>query len=435
MTDKIKLSELETGKFITLSKVTPTGSLAARKDNNGAIFFYWRYKHDSKSERIKIGLYDSSLPPRSTTPGKNGMFSILAAEIQASELATRHINNISQGGDGFAAIQAQAKVDKAQKKKELLERNAHTFERLYHMYSETLINPKTRADVDCIYRNHIETKHQTLAQKSASTITDEDWADVLREVANKTPRTANKLRSYMMAAYNMALYARTSSEIPVAFKGFKVTSNPIATIKPNSLGNRADKNPLSLEDMRRYWSSIKELAGIKGAILRIHLLSGGLRALQLLRLTHQDLSEHSFTLYDAKGKKAEPTKYTTPITALMNADFEQLKISNPDGFLFSTTGGTIAISQETLLRWAQDAVGDTIENFQIKRIRSGVETLLASRGVGIEIRGRLQSHGVTGVQAKHYDGHDYIKEKAQALAILEFTLTQADGDNLIRLHA
>ena len=143
----------------------------------------------------------------------------------------------------------------------------------------------------------------------------------------------------------------------------------------------------------------------------------------------------TFTLYDAKGKKAEPTKYTTPITALMNADFEQLKISNPDGFLFSTTGGTIAISQETLLRWAQDAVGDTIGNFQIKRIRSGVETLLASRGVGIEIRGRLQSHGVTGVQAKHYDGHDYIKEKAQALAILEFTLTQADGDNLIRLHA
>lgn len=33
-------------------------------------------------------------------------------------------------------------------------------------------------------------------------------------------------------------------------------------------------------------------------------------------------------------------------------------------------------------------------------------------------RSRLQSHGLTGVQARHYDGHDYMPEQRQAIEIL-----------------
>jgi hypothetical protein len=61
-----------------------------------------------------------------------------------------------------------------------------------------------------------------------------------------------------------------------------------------------------------------------------------------------------------------------------------------------------------MARWASDIVGDAIAGFQLKRIRSGIETLLAARRVSREVRGHLQSHGLTGVQARHYDGHDYM---------------------------
>jgi hypothetical protein len=87
-------------------------------------------------------------------------------------------------------------------------------------------------------------------------------------------------------------------------------------------------------------------------------------------------------------------------------------------FAISTTAGKKAVSVRTLAGWAHDVVGDTIEGFQVKRIRSGVETLLAANGVSREIRGHLQSHGLTGVQARHYDGHDYMPEKRQAIEIL-----------------
>ncbi|MDD2179673.1 hypothetical protein OIN59_19715 [Acidovorax sp. D2M1] len=32
-----------------------------------------------------------------------------------------------------------------------------------------------------------------------------------------------------------------------------------------------------------------------------------------------------------------------------------------------------------------------------------------------DIRGRLQSHGIAGVQARHYDEHDYFDEKLESL--------------------
>ena len=49
---------------------------------------------------------------------------------------------------------------------------------------------------------------------------------------------------------------------------------------------------------------------------------------------------------------------------------------------------------------------------------SRAETALAAAGVSRDIRGQLQSHGLAGVQAKHYDDHDYLPEKRRALETL-----------------
>jgi len=63
-------------------------------------------------------------------------------------------------------------------------------------------------------------------------------------------------------------------------------------------------------------------------------------------------------------------------------------------------------------------VGDAIDGLQLKRVRSGVETLLAANRISREIRGHVQSHGTTGIQTRHYDGHDYMLEKREALEVL-----------------
>jgi hypothetical protein len=87
-------------------------------------------------------------------------------------------------------------------------------------------------------------------------------------------------------------------------------------------------------------------------------------------------------------------------------------------FVISTSGGRLPIDPSTASNWARETVGEAIPAFQLKRVRSGVETLLASQGMSREIRGHLQSHGLTGVQYRHYDGHDYLLEKRRALELL-----------------
>ena len=71
----------------------------------------------------------------------------------------------------------------------------------------------------------------------------------------------------------------------------------------------------------------------------------------------------------------------------------------------------------TLSKWAQ-AVPHKIPDFDLKRVRSGVETLLSSLGIVKDDRGELQSHGLSGVQRRHYDAHDYMPEKRRALEVL-----------------
>jgi hypothetical protein len=102
-------------------------------------------------------------------------------------------------------------------------------------------------------------------------------------------------------------------------------------------------------------------------------------------------------------------------------------------YVFSTTKGKKPISARTLTGWAHAIVGAEITGFQLKRIRSGVETLLAREGVSREVRGHLQSHGLTGVQARHYDGHDYMEEKRQALETLFRLLDAPEASNVVQL--
>jgi len=61
-------------------------------------------------------------------------------------------------------------------------------------------------------------------------------------------------------------------------------------------------------------------------------------------------------------------------------------------------------------------------------LRRTVETRLAAARVGSDIRAQLQSHGLGGVQARHYDRHDYLAEKRAALETLYRLATRKAAD-------
>src|SRR3546814_10391202 len=68
-------------------------------------------------------------------------------------------------------------------------------------------------------------------------------------------------------------------------------SNPAAETFPDRKYNKADKRPLTLEELITYWQAIKPIQGIQGAVMRLHLLTGGQRIAQLVRLLVSDIDQ------------------------------------------------------------------------------------------------------------------------------------------------
>lgn len=415
------IKDLAVGTFLTLEKIKPAGSLQARKLTNGAIVFYWRYTFNEKTARVTLGTYDSSLPPKSHD-AVGGRCSILAATRIAEMHAAAHRDSLKEGG--HAATEAKKAADRSRAKAEREARKTHTLERLLTAYCDHLksLGRTAHADARSIFKLHVVDAWPEISALPAGDVTDEQVADMLRRLFDlEKGRTANKLRSYLRAAYEVARKARTNPKVGVAFKAFNISINPAATTQADASANRADKNPLRLGDMRRYWQSIDKAPGIKGALLRLHLLTGAQRIEQLVKLKTADIGDKSILLFDGKGRPGKPARpHPLPLIA---AAQKSLKEAGPLGvYALSTDGGDTHISATTLSNWAvQAATG--IADFQTKRLRSGVETLLASAGVSMEARGRLQSHGVSGVQTTHYDAHDYMPDKRHALEVLYRELT------------
>jgi integrase len=256
-----------------------------------------------------------------------------------------------------------------------------------------------------------------IAALPANQITAEQIADMMRKLLELGKgRTANKLRSYMRSAYQVAKASRSKPSIPIVFKSFKVVTNPAADTEPDESQNKPDKNPLNIHELRTYWKNIKTVPDFKGALLRLHLLTGGQRIEQLVNLRTSDAGDDAILLFDGKGRPGKPAR--PHIIPLIEEAVVALLECGPFGeYALSTDGGETHVSASTLSAWAMEAA-EGIEDFQTKRIRSGVETLLASANISADHRGRLQSHGISGVQSRHYDGHDYMAEKRNALNTL-----------------
>jgi integrase len=410
------INELPVGVFQTLQKIKPSGALQVRKQASTAVAFYWRFSIGTKSERVAIGLYDPSAAPKSLAATTKG-FSVSAAVRAAETLALRHHQHRADGGHP-ALIAAERDAKRAAQAAHQ-QAGQHTLENLLNHYSAHLeqLGRTAHRETRSIFKLHVIQPWPKVAALPAKEVTGEQIADMMRLVTDAGKgRTANKLRSYVRAAYQTAKASRSKASIPLHFKAYNVSHNPAVDTDPDESQNRADKNPLTTDEMRSYWQIIKPMSGFKGAVLRLHLLTGGQRIEQLVRLRTCDIATDSIRLYDGKGRPGKPPRiHSVP---LLPDTQTALQACEPKGeYALSTDGGDTHLAATTLSAWAVEAaVG--IKEFRAKRIRSGVETLLASAEVSSEIRGRLQSHGVAGVQARHYDGYDYMKEKRRALETL-----------------
>lgn len=362
------------------------------------------------------------------TIGKTADWTIEDARKEARRLQTM----LDKGIDPREQEQAQ-KTEKAAKKAAVEANQKYTLQALLEAYTDHLEakgKVKSANAARSVVKVHIQGANPALMEKPAINITSDDVADLIRQAREKgKERTAGVLRSIISAAFSCGRRARYNTEIPVIFKKFGIATNPVDIIDtiPINAGNRT----LSKDELKNYMAALG--TDTIDMALKLALFAGGQRMAELLRAQITDWNDDTKTLrlLDPKGKRRTPREHLLPLGPVAASIVEQLvkqaKAKDTALLLPSSNKKQIHDSQPGP-RITEIAAAMGGEQFNLLDIRRTVETMLASLGVSRDIRAQLLSHGISGVQAQHYDRHDYLKEKHAALMKWERHLSRIASD-------
>lgn len=269
-----------------------------------------------------------------------------------------------------------------------------------------------------------------LANKPAAEISKRDLVMIQRTLLSAGKgRTANKLRSMVRAAYALVLRSDSDATSPAAALDFattgRVDSNPAALLAVAKGFNGTRDRVLTNDELVMLLDHANR-SGTVGLAVRATIFLGGQRIAQLLRATIADVQDDFLVLLDPKGKRDVPRRHPIPLEGMAGAvvteALERAK-SMRTMWLFSSTG-KVQLSPDTVSSYISDVSVEFIRSgistipFRLADLRRTIETRLAGMGVSKDARAYLQSHGLNGVQTRHYDRHDYEQEKRNALRLL-----------------
>jgi integrase len=398
------------------------GRLVAKLSEAGATFYFAYFDPDNKRRFFPIGPYDST--------GKRGK-TLQAARDRAAELSSLYRSGVVNLHEHFARIRdaeerARRNAQEAARRAELEEARS-TLRQLLEAYTGHLhrSGKQSARDAKNIFDLHVFQAAPDLADRKAADISIDDFVSVIGRLVEKGKgRTAGKLRSYLRAAYSLALRSRTDPAAPLTLRAFGITTNPIASIGALSQFNRVHDRTLSAEELRCLVRRLTAANDARAEVVLLCLQLGGQRPAQLLRArpADVDLSAATVTLYDGKGARKQPRRHVVPLTKRPLATLTKLLAELPEGApSIFINAGKVPIPPEALSDFvstvaaAMHQAKEAREDFDLSDLRRTCETMLAALGVPSDVRAQLQSHGLGGVQQRHYDRHEYALEKRETL--------------------
>jgi integrase len=252
--------------------------------------------------------------------------------------------------------------------------------------------------------------------------------ELLDQVAERAPITANRLRALLSRMFNIAI------------KLDIVEYNPVAgTDKPTK--ERSRDRVLAPEEIRRLWHACDALAPEMAAFWRLRLLTvQRLSEVRSMTWSELDLTNGVWTIPAARAKNAlshrvplSPSVITI-LTALRTAEDARLqaqKKPTPSPFVLRSARGK---------RQAREAAATFgLTDFGGHDLRRSAASYMASSGTPRLVISKILNHVEKGVTAV-YDRHSYDGEKKIALDGWDRTLArllepQASQDNIVSFTA
>lgn len=423
------LAALATGEWANDAATHGAGVLQARKLASGAVGFYYRYTGPNRrQDRLSLG----------------STLSLAEARAAAAALARRY-----QAGDrdlraALLAEEAAAARAQARAEAEVSARSVATLGALMTAYVDSLkaAGKISAGNVEKALALHLQKAWPELWERPAAEVDLDDLIPVLaRLVEAKKLREAGKIRSYLRAAYSAAIRAKQDAAAPSALRVLNLSRNPAQDLSTMDSGTPRE-HALSIAELRAYWRRISAMRDARGAMLRFHLLIGAQRISQMARMVATDLDQdhQSIRILDIKGRRKRPRVHVVPLIAQSAADLAEMQGARLGVHLFTVTDGVDAVTYD-VFRGALDRVVDEMgaagelegPRFTPGDLRRTVETRLAAAGYSEEVRGHVQSHGLSGVQKRHYNKYEYDAEKRGAIMAL-YALLTGEGSTVTTLH-
>lgn len=449
ITDR-ELRALKPGPWLTDPAPRGAGVLQARR-TGATVRFYYRYTTDTGTrERVALGLYDPDGVAGITLAQARALAGERSRQYQAGDRRLREAATRER--------EARAREEQAQREAEQRTRDAAALRdaatlgalcTAYADYLEAAGKSSHKAARGALNR-WVRNRWPTLWETPAADVTPPQVVDVLLPLVEaKKARTANMVRGYLRAAYALAVSARLRADAPASLRRLGLESNPVRDVLPVAGGNRARDRALTIAELRAYWHALsataKDAAAAAAAgeppphvpppqiaaALRLHLLTGAQRWQQLARATVADLDPDSraVRLRDPKGRRAVARDHWVPLLPAAEAAITAMRQPAKGPYLLTFTGGESGADDSRARRElatiaaALVARGEVAAPFTLGDLRRTVETRLAEARVPADVRAHLQSHGLGGVQARHYDRYDRAPEVRAALETLHRILT------------
>jgi integrase len=393
----------------------------------GAVTFYFQYFVPGHGKELKkslpLGEYDES--------GRRGL-SLTQARDRAAKLTQLYRDGVTDLHAHFEhqrESEERTRAAEEEAARRAAEQAEHgTLRELLTAYVGHLEKQgkQSAKNVRSIFNTHVFNAAPETAARKASEVKVDDFVRLIGKLTEAGKgRTAAMLRSYLRAAYSLAIASKTDPDTPLSLHAFGIEANPVASVGARRLSkyNRARNRVLDTSEMGAFLRRVDALRdGVHKDVLKLLLFLGGQRPMQLLRVTPADidLQAGTVTLYDGKGARSVPRRHVLPL--IKNAaEILERRLKEADGTPLFSTDGRTTVRHETISVLVSQISAEMLEakesreDFELRDLRRTAETMLASLKVPRDVRAQLLSHGLGGVQNRHYDRHDYAVEKRDAL--------------------
>ena len=440
-----EITALQPGQALTDGGPRGSGALWFKASRAGTISAVFRYSAGGKVRDWSLGIFDAA--------GKFGI-TLAKARARAGELSRLIQSGIPDPrahleeqkrlqAEQTAKAKAEAAVAAAAALRAEEEQRRYTLRALMDAYAAHLERNgklKSAANVRSAIKTHLLVPAPDLADTPARQVTKAALATLIRGVRESgKERTAGLLRSYLVSAYALAMRAEGDTQAPAAMIPFLIEANPAAGIK--AIPVRSGERALSLAELRNLIGRLEDT--LVDQFIKLALYAGGQRGEQLLRAKVSDFDPATgiLRLWDGKGGRQQPREHRLPLAPVAVEIVKGLvawaRAQRPEDLdppLFAV--GADTIGPRTIRRRVNElsvAMGGA--SFTFRDLRRSVETELAATGISVDIRAQLLSHGLSGVQVKHYDRHGYMEEKSAALVRWERRLSgQEESGKVINLR-